>query len=79
MIIYNVPMSVILDKFLRENKQKTIKLFLATGFQLVGKLLNYDEQHLVLQTMAYNKKGDDVPKDVVISFHNISTYLPSFP
>ena len=39
----------LLDKFLEENKQKSIRLYTINGFQMTGKVIDYDEESIVLR------------------------------
>ena len=59
------------DKFMTENKEKAIRLIFSNGFQLHGRLVDYDDFYMLIDTQAYNSDP------VVIPYSAVSAYVPS--
>ena len=64
-------MSRILKDFLATNKGKVIRLIFSNGFQMHGRLVDYDEEFMVIDTQSY----DSPP--VAVPYTGITTYVPA--
>lgn len=67
-------MSKLRENFLAENKGKWIKLIFGSGYQLNGKLVDFDEEMIKISTRAYSPNAT---QNVLVPFTAISTYVPS--
>ena len=64
-------MSRIKNEFLTANKDKTIRLIFGNGFQMRGRLIDFDEEHMIIDTGVY----DSPP--VVVPYSAVTTYVPA--
>jgi len=63
-------MNSIRKNFLEENKNRLIRLIFANGFQLRGRLVDYDEVDMLIETQAYSSGP------IVIPLSAVSTFVP---
>ena len=56
------------EKFMQENKGKKITLIFSNGFQMKGKLVDYDDVDVVIDTNAYSSPAVTVQQASVNAF-----------
>ena len=61
-------MSRLREKFMSENEGKHIRLIFSNGFQLSGKLVEWDEDDIVLDTLTYCSSPVTIPQASVNVF-----------
>ena len=64
-------MTSLMKNFMFENKNKFVRLIFANGFQLKGRLVEYDESYMLINTSAY----DSPP--VLVPYTAVTTFVPT--
>ena len=66
-------MTKLRENFMQENKGKNITLIFANGFQMRGRLVDFDENDVLIDTRAYGSPP------VTIQQASVNAFIPALP